>query len=664
MVHEKPQKLSELLARDEREFAKKITAIVDENYEAFRPYRDKCWRNERVWRTRHWDEKAARGEEDAKKPRPNVPVMHSAVENCVADVMDNYPDAIIRGVNGDDDVKGLIATELVRFIMQRARHRVKYKKKVRSALKVGTGTLRTFWNPDLADGMGDIDYEYLNIDDVVWDKNAADVNDGRFFAVRKWATDEDLYEAYPDIDLNECEPEDENSKEPRDNSTEDIALSEKEGLNRVIHVMWKEREPRTVEREEADGAKATEQMGRVTIINSAVVIGTYVAESHINQYTYDRYGIEMTPHVELEGWPVGLSVIDLNIDDANTINMIEQQYLCNLQASAEDRFLVKRTANIDQNALLDYKQKIIQGDSINPGAVFPFRPTQFSGQALNFQSAKIGGVKERTGQDVFNIGGVKGGVTSGIGIQELKDSGSKRSRLDVDDNYEAYKLTVKDTLMLAKAHYTTQRVFRISRESQHAIEKLLEKAQASMAAAVEQGANAKQIKSVLPEGVTITGNEISVDFSQFSLDFIDLDYDIEIVPQRQSPATSAAINNMVAAFANNGTIPLDLGFELTEFADKEKFIKKIRERNDIEQRMQTLSQQAEQAVEQTEKVVSMLEKSMKEAATLQKQLWEQKIKNALQQVADRGKGKGTEGGPAPETAEEALMRIQAEINSA
>ena len=160
MELKKPEKLSAMLERSPEEFAKRITGMVDDSYDKFKPYRDKCWANERVWRSRHWDEKPFKSRDDASRPRPNVPVMHSNIEKSVADIMDNYPDAIIRGTRADTDMRALIATELLRFTMQRAKHSVEYERKVRAALKTGTGVLRTYWDPELANGMGDVAYRY------------------------------------------------------------------------------------------------------------------------------------------------------------------------------------------------------------------------------------------------------------------------------------------------------------------------------------------------------------------------------------------------------------------------------------------------------------------------------------------------------------------------
>jgi hypothetical protein len=671
MSYEKPVKLSVLLEKDEKAFAVKITNMVQSNYDEYKPYREKCKGNESVWRGRHWDEKPFRDETDESKPRPNVPVLYSTVENCKADIVDNRPGQIIRGVGNDDDMKALIQTELLRFIFQRANYNSKFKKKVAGAIKRGEGAIQVYWNPELMSGMGDVDFRYIHIDNYAWDKSAADVNEGRFFAIIDWVQPEELYEYYPDLDLNEAIPEDESSKEADENNRGVIRNTNENGDIKVITFMWKERKPRIIKvPDPKDPSKEIEEtMGHITYINTAVVCGNAVLEEHLEQYEYDRFFANILTVVPLEGEPVGLSVIDMHIDDADTVNLIQQQYLCNLMASAEDRFLVNRTAGIDEKALLNYKKKIIHGNQIHQGAVTPFKPVQFNGQALNFQSAVMMGVKERSGQTDFNIGKTNSGVTSGIGIQSLQLAGAKRTRLTLDDVYDDHKNTAKDVLKIANTNYTTERVVRLSREAQDVIEERIKKAMEALqkAAQPQEGQPAVDMreaaaKTVLPEGVVLNGNELTIDFSIFRLDNIDLDYDIEIIPQKLNTVTSDAINSFLAQMLNSKAIDGDTALELAEFEGKERMMKIIRKKNDINAQMQQLAQQAEQAVQQADEIGKIAEQQAQEIEQQKAKIVDLKIKLGLEKYADNGDGDGEETEQPPLTKEEAYQRIMAEVN--
>jgi hypothetical protein len=659
MSFERPKKLSVLLGESEEQFAARITSMVQSNYDEYKPYRDKCASNEKVWRSRHWDEKPFKDATDESKPRPNVPVLYSTVENCTADIMDNKPGQIIRGVGNDDDLKALIQTELARFIYQRAKYNSKFKKKVRAAMKRGEGAIQVYWNPELMNGMGDVDFRYLHIDNYAWDKSAENVNDGRFFAIIDWTQPEELFEYYPDFDPEFALPEDESSKEER---TDDIGLLRNTNDNgdiKVITFMWKERKPRIVN---------GETMGHITYINTAVVCGRQVLDYKLEQYEYDRFFVNILTVVPLEGEPVGLSVIDMHIDDADTVNLIEQQYLCNLQASADDRFLVRRGAGINEKDLLNYNKKIIQGDRIDPGAVAPFKPVQFSAQALNFQNAVMMGIKERSGQTDFNIGKTNSGVTSGIGIQSLQMAGAKRTRLTLDDVNDDHFDTTKDVLKLVQTHYKTERIIRLSRETQDEIEERLKKAMQALQEAAEQqeGTDIRQLaaKTVLPEGVMLKGDGLAIDFSVFSLNDVDLDYDIEIIPQKQNAVTSDAINAFLSQLVNSKAIDAGTALELAEFEGKQRMMKVIRKKNDINMQMQQMAQQAQQAAAQAEELAKLVEKQAKQIEQQKGKITDLTIKLGLEKYTDGSEGEGEEAEQPPMTKEEAYNRIMSDVQGA
>jgi hypothetical protein len=674
MSYEKPVKLSVLYSRDKKAFAEKVTNIVKENYDEYSVYREKCAENERYWRNKHWDEKPFKDKTDESKPRPNVPVMHATIENCAADLLDNRPGQVIRGVGNDDDLKALVETEILRFTFQRANYDRIFEKKARAMLKRGEGTAMPYWNPELMNGMGDVDFEYLHVKNFAWDKSADDVNKGRFFAKIDWVQPEELYEFYPDLDLNEAMPEDDSEKEQTEEvkDIESIRLTDDDGNVKVTTFMWKEREPRIVKiPDPSNPAQVIEQtMGHITYINTAVICGNAVLEYKPRQYEYDRFFVNIVTDIELEGEPVGLSEIDIHKDDADTVNLIEQQYLCNLQASAEDRFLVNRTAGIDEKELLNYRKKIVHGNQIHQGAVTPFKPTLFSGQVLTFQQSVIDGIKERSGQTDFNTGQTNMGVTSGVGIQSLQQYGAKRSRLRQFRVYVDHKNTVKDVLKLIQTHYTTERVIRLSREAQDEIEERLKKAAQALQQAQEQAAEQGQegtdisalaASAVLPEGVVLKGNELTIDFSIFKLDNIDLDYDIEIIPQRMNMVTSDAINSFIGTLANSKTIDGMTALELSEFEGKERMMKVIRKRNDIKAQMQQIAQQAQDAAAQAEEYAKTAEKQAKEIEKQQNKIIDLTIRLAAQTIANNSEGEGEGAGKQPMTADEAYQQIMAVV---
>jgi hypothetical protein len=665
MAFEKPKKLTEIYEQDggEEAFAIAVTKMVDDSQDEHAEYRDKCAENEMEWRNDGWNDKTPQNKEDESKPHPSIPILWATVENGVADDMDNFPDQVVRGVNYDDDIRSIIATEFLRFTLQRIGYRKLYEKKCRATRKVGVGTLYPFWNPELAKGLGDIDAKSLTIDQLRWDPKTEDINKGRFVAIDEYLDEQDVYEMFPGIDLEECFPDDENSRAPRTEQVANVRSGEKEGQVRVITVKWMEKEPRVIETR----SKKQERVGNRTWISSAIVIGCKVFDYKPKMYEYNRYMINMTPYSQIDGEPVGLGVIDYFKDASDVVNRFESEFIANIQASSATRYLVSRSANINEKDLLNYKKKIIKGDVININAAREIKPTPFSTVALNYKSAKLAEVKEFSGQDVFNTGNVRGGVSSGVGIESMKESGAKRSRLTEGALWEDHRDFVKDILKLAQEHYDVKRVIRLSRESQDQIEKMINQAMETIAAQQQAGQPGQTdtreaaMAMALPEGVTLVGNQLSVDFKIFDLKYIDLDYDIQIIPQRNSPATSGMINAMVQQAVGNGQMPADLGFELMEWQGKEQIIKKVRQYYDKDAQVKQATQAAQEAADYAKQMAAMVEKVTKENLVLQDQVWNQKIKVLR---AERNNNSNEEGTmqDTGEADEADLDALQAEIS--
>lgn len=642
--------LSELLKKDEAAFARRVTGIVDEHYQISKPYREKCEENIMYWRNQHWQTKAGTNKNE---PNPNVPAVHSMIENCIADAMDNFPDQIMRGVNGDDDIYAAVITDGVRFTMQRADYEEAYERCIASAHKVGTGVIQTLFNRNKSKGLGDIDYKYYPIIDVVWDTNVMDYEDGRFFATIDYMPEDQIKALYPDKDLSQCSADTEEEVRDGGNSTvSDEGRSKKRTGLRIINVQWKDPAPIII-----DG-KSTGS--NVTYLNSARIVGNVVLESHPKQYDYDSYMVEMLPYITIDDEPWGLSLIDIFKDEADIINLIQKAYVMNLQASSDLRYLVNNTANINEDELLNHSKVLIHADEIHEAAVRELKVEQFSTQALNYLQASLGRMKEYSGQLDVNIGQSSAGVTAASAIMALQEYGSKRPRAFTRMCYRMHKRIVRHTIYLQRKHYTTERVVRISRTARDLIMQQIAEQERAMAEAQKNGE--KIAPAQMP--VRFVNGKAYVDYSQFDLANFDEDYDIDIVPQKKTAATSNLINSVVQQLANSGLFQgkEDLLLDLLEVPGIGEKTKKIRDRINVQAQFEQVVQQAQQAIEQMQQVVKQNEQIQKQNAELQKALVQEKINTLRAEVRGALKNTGEgETNQGPEDAEQAIADFEQEM---
>ncbi|NLG25167.1 MAG: hypothetical protein GX558_07400, partial [Clostridiales bacterium] len=68
--------------RQDPDLIERAYALFQEFYDASRPYRDKCLRNEQFWKANHWRD---RPPAEPGEPQPVTPVLFSTLESMLAD---------------------------------------------------------------------------------------------------------------------------------------------------------------------------------------------------------------------------------------------------------------------------------------------------------------------------------------------------------------------------------------------------------------------------------------------------------------------------------------------------------------------------------------------------------------------------------------------------
>jgi len=241
----------------------------------------------------------------------------------------------------------------------------------------------------------------------------------------------------------------------------------------------------------------------------------------------------------------------------------------------------------------------------------------------------MGQMKEFSGQLDVNIGQSSAGVTAASAINSLQDYGAKKSRLFIRLCHREHKLQVRDTVFLMQEHYAgTERIVRISPEARALVDKAL----------AEQ---AKVNEGQTPV-VSVENNRYTVDFSQIDLDNFDVDYDINIIPQKKTPATSNLINSMAQQFANSGQMPGDLIMEMVEFEGKDVLLRKFKERMGIEKQFEQMQQQMEQLMQASQDIVKQNEQLMQEKEKLEEEVWKEKFDKLRIQVLQNNSANGPE----------------------
>ena len=99
----------------EEAFAEESESLFRNYYEQTKSFRQKCTENENFWSSNHWHGK----QQNPNEPYPSVPALFSAIENVHAEIMDNYPEAVLLPCTSSDEKLAGVLESIVRSVLER-----------------------------------------------------------------------------------------------------------------------------------------------------------------------------------------------------------------------------------------------------------------------------------------------------------------------------------------------------------------------------------------------------------------------------------------------------------------------------------------------------------------------------------------------------------------
>jgi hypothetical protein len=146
---------------------------------------------------------------------------------------------------------------------------------------------------------------------------------------------------------------------------------------------------------------------------------------------------------------------------------------------------------------------------------------------INHRETKKDELKELLANRDFQQGSTSGGVTAASAIQTLQQAGEKRSRSMVDDTYAAYRDIIVMVIELIRQFYNDKRTFRI-----------------------EDEAGQKTFLEFSSD--EMYESQYSSGFAGGS--YAPIEFDIDIVPQRENPYTQETMNNTLLTLYQSGLL--------------------------------------------------------------------------------------------------------------
>ena len=511
---EQPQKI-------DKKAIEKATEILKKYKDGKKNLERRIVEEEQWWKLRHWDviNNSGKGKGQTDRPEPTSAWMFNSLSAKHADIMDNYPEPNVLPREKSDVQSAKMLSSILPVIYERNNYEKTYSDAAWYKIKHGVAAKGVFWNTELEEGLGDVDTQFIDMLNIFWEAGITDIQASRNLFIVS-LKDNDLLEAeYPQlkgkiggkvIDVKEYVYDDA------------VDVSDK---SVVVDWYYKKRN----------------QAGKV-ILHFCKFVGNEVLFASENEseyaesgfYAHGMYPIVFDVLFPEEGTPVGFGYISIMKSPQMYIDKLQQVILENTIKATKPRFFAKKNVGINIDEFKDDTKDIVfvEGD-INEERLRQIDIQQVSGSALNILQMKIDELKETSSNRDVSQGSSSGGVTAAAAISALQEAGNKQSRDMISASYRSYTRECYLSIELIRQFYDETRSFRIVGET-------------GKYEFVDFNNQMMQGQAIPP---AYQGQEMEEGYIEL---FKKPVYDIVIKPQKRSPYSKMAQNELAKEMYNMG----------------------------------------------------------------------------------------------------------------
>ena len=531
---------------------------IKEAHATLRKYKDgkkvleqRIVEDELFWKRKNWQH--TKGGEDT----PSSGWTLNAILNRHADMMDNYPEAVLLPREASDEESAKVLSSIIPVIFEQNGFKKTYSDSCWYKLKHGCVAYGVFWNGSAEDGKGAAEIKYLDLLNIFWEPGIKDIQKSRNLFICDLVPIVDIEEKYPDITIKGSDTG-ELSKYMHD---ETIDTSDK-----VLVVDWY--------------YKRNGVLHYCKFCEENVLFASENEKGYENGWYEDgKYPVVFDVLYPEEGTPVGFGIISITKEPQMYIDKLDANIMRHTHLASHPRYFAKADMGINKAEFLDVNNSIIEVEGIiDEERLVQIRPPEISSALFKHRTEKINELKETAGNTDFTQGNTAKGVTSGTAIATLQEAGNKLSRDLIESAREAYKDIVHMLIERLRQFYTIERVYRITQPND----------QGNQFVAFDNSALVpQQIEGV--DGETLFRKPI---------------FDITVHAQKQNPFSTlsqneTAMNLYSAGFFNPEMAQQSLmALKLMTFEGKEEVVAYVEQGQTLFNQMQQMMMQMQQLMQE------------------------------------------------------------------
>lgn len=481
--------------------------------------------------------------------------LKSTFNNCIADQMDNMPEALMVPETKELTDVADDLTDLVRFILNQNNYELVHRRRVEDFFCTGTAVTQIAWDKDMDHGKGNVAVLRWPIEAFLWDPAAESIQDARALFKVSWHPMSWYEQHYPDKfeEMGSDETVYSDLAVPESQETDQPGDEQKAMLIEYWYRLY-------------DAKK------RRYTINVAYLAGGVLLEKAEDVYSHGMYPFVVDAFTPIEGVPVGEGMVQELVPMMRYINRYASYIDMNLRMASKGRLLVNRNAGIDKEALLDWENDVVEGDRIDASALQWMQTTPFTGMVTSQMLQLQNDIKQDSGQNQFTRGETAGGVTAASAISALQEAGGKITRMRTNALNSGFREIVEQVMWLISQFYDQDRVLFVT------------------------GRKEGELKEVDASPEHLFGRRKSGMIPPPP-------YTVQVQVQRRNPLRQQAQNELFmqaySMSAQAGQVfPLSVLFELLQVDGKDKILPVLRQTDAITQQMQQMHEQNQMLTQQ------------------------------------------------------------------
>lgn len=438
---------AEAVARIGKEDVMKATKMLNKYKAGKASVDNRIIRAQEWWKLRNWDMiREERGTEGTQEKMSATAWLWYSIVTKHADMMDSYPEPVIRPRMQDDKAQAEVLSEVVPAVLNMNKFGDTYDTTMWQKLQEGTGCYHVGWDKNKLGGIGDVSITNINLLQLFWEPGIEEIEKSKNLFFTRLMDNEQLEQMYPQLE-GKLKTAQLVAKKYRTDDAVDTT-----GKSVVVDWYY----------HKWNGSRKV--LHYCQFVSDEILYATENDPESAEEglYADGEYPFVLDPLYKVKGSPAGYGYIDIGKDAQTDVDTINQAMVTNSVVTSTPRYFIQTDGAVNEAEFSDWSQPFVHiNGMLTDKQIMPIETSGIQGNALSMYDRKIEELKFITANNDVNNGNTPGGVTAASAIAALQEQSGRTSKDTNRGNYRAFDKVTEMVISRIKQFYKVPRWFRI-----------------------------------------------------------------------------------------------------------------------------------------------------------------------------------------------------------